>query len=75
MADKQQVKVGQVYQTKDVREFGRRLKVCSIEDGRATCGLCDHQGRIYTGRRTRIRVDNLQTRFKLVGEPDVDLMV
>lgn len=68
-----EVKVGQVWRERDKR-FVRYVLVVEIlrsamRKDRALCGPCDANGlRTYGGRISKIKVENLQKRFVLVGD-------
>jgi hypothetical protein len=57
------VEAGQVWQDLDSREIGRQLVVDRVDEEYAYC----HRRKHY-GVKTRIRLDRLQKRFKLVGK-------
>lgn len=61
------VKLGDIFRDKDPRAEGRHLKACSVEGLYARCVNCTAEGGELPGRRTRVSLHGLETRFEKVG--------
>lgn len=59
-----EIKIGQIFEDRDTRQMGRLLRVVLVKGLYAYLTPVSQDGRSIAGKRTRISLHGLQTRFK-----------